>query len=328
MGQELTPGNSATQAEPLSQITRPTFVRWQVMACITLVTMLTYLDRLNLGIAAKFINDEFHFGTQTMGWILSAFVLGYSLFQIPGGWLGDRIGPRNVLAAAIVLWSIFTALTALAPRLAAHGWISVAWAFIAVRFLVGAGEAATSPNGNKIVGSWMRASARGTGASFTILGVGLGGAITPPLIAWIMLRYGWRTSFYFAGLLGLIVVVLWLALVTNSPEENPRVNRAELDLIRAGQTTEPLAVAAAASRASTAMGENSPIAISMGTFLRIFLPGLSDLFLPYLVFLLPHANPPSHYHRGRLLGRHSISRDRCARTTRRNFLGFRRPQIR
>ena len=278
MGQELTPGNSATQAEPLSQITRPTFVRWQVMACITLVTMLTYLDRLNLGIAAKFINDEFHFGTQTMGWILSAFVLGYSLFQIPGGWLGDRIGPRNVLAAAIVLWSIFTALTALAPRLAAHGWISVAWAFIAVRFLVGAGEAATSPNGNKIVGSWMRASARGTGASFTILGVGLGGAITPPLIAWIMLRYGWRTSFYFAGLLGLIVVVLWLALVTNSPEENPRVNRAELDLIRAGQTTEPLAVAAAASRAPTPWANILQSPSAWGLFFAYFCQGFPIYF--------------------------------------------------
>ncbi len=147
MGQELTPVPQ--------NLERPTFVRWQVMACITLVTMLTYLDRLNLGIAAKFINDEFHFSTQTMGWILSAFVLGYSVFQIPGGWLGDRLGPRNILAGAIVLWSIFTALTALAPRLATHGWISVAWAFIAVRFLVGAGEAATSPNGNKIVANWM-----------------------------------------------------------------------------------------------------------------------------------------------------------------------------
>lgn len=245
------------------------------MACITLVTMLTYLDRLNLGIAAKFINDEFHFSTQTMGWILSAFVLGYSVFQIPGGWLGDRLGPRNILAGAIVLWSIFTALTGLAPRLAAHGWISVAWAFIAIRFLVGAGEAATSPNGNKIVANWMGALRRGTGASFTILGVGLGGAITPPLIAWIMQRYGWRSSFYFAGLLGLIVVILWLALVTNSPEESSRVNRAELELIQSGRGPAP---AAGKLRPATPWAKILESPSAWGLFLAYFCQGFPIYF--------------------------------------------------
>lgn len=205
------------------------------MSCITLVTTLTYLDRLNLGVATKFILDEFHFSTQQMGWVLSAFVLGYSVFQIPGGWLGDRIGPRNVLAGAIVLWSAFTALTGLAPRIGAAVGIGALGAFIAARFLVGMGEAATSPNGNKIVANWMGAAHRGTGASFTILGVGLGGAITPPLIAWVMQRWGWRTSFYLAGMLGLLVVLVWLAYVTDSPEKNRRVNAAELEKIRSGR---------------------------------------------------------------------------------------------
>ena len=96
------------------------------MCCITLVTMLTYLDRLNLGIAAKYIQDEFGFSTQTMGWVFSAFLLGYAIFQIPGGWAGDRFGPKNVLALAIVFWSLFTALTGFAPRIAALDWMSAA----------------------------------------------------------------------------------------------------------------------------------------------------------------------------------------------------------
>src|SRR5436190_13147544 len=86
---------------------RPTRVRWRIVSLLTLITALTYLDRMNLGIAGKYIQDEFAFDTQTMGWILSAFVLGYAIFQVPGGWLGDRFGPRHVLTAAIVWWSLF-----------------------------------------------------------------------------------------------------------------------------------------------------------------------------------------------------------------------------
>ena len=76
-------------------------VRWHILLLLGVIAALTYLDRLNLGIAGKHIQDEFAFSTETMGWILSAFVLGYALFQVPGGWLGDRLGPRGVLTAAI-----------------------------------------------------------------------------------------------------------------------------------------------------------------------------------------------------------------------------------
>jgi MFS transporter, ACS family, glucarate transporter len=248
------------------------------MACITLVTTLTYLDRLNLGVATKFILDEFQFTTQQMGWVLSAFVLGYSVFQIPGGWLGDRVGPRNVLAGAIVLWSVFTALTGLAPKIGAALGIGALAAFIVARFLVGAGEAATSPNGNKIVANWMGAAHRGRGASFTILGVGLGGAITPPLIAWVMQRWGWRSSFYLAGLLGLIVVVLWVALVTDAPETHPRVNAAELELIQRGRTNERQQSAGTSARQPTPWAEILSSISAWGLFLAYFCQGFPIYF--------------------------------------------------
>ena len=98
------PVSRATSAD---RVLRPTRVRWHVMALLLVVSALTFLDRLNLSIAGKFIQDEFHIGTQTMGWILSAFVLGYALFQVPGGWLAVRYWPRVVITAATLRWSLF-----------------------------------------------------------------------------------------------------------------------------------------------------------------------------------------------------------------------------
>jgi ACS family glucarate transporter-like MFS transporter len=208
-----------------------TNVRWRIMGLVTLITILTYLDRLNLSIAGKSIQDEFLLSNQTMGWILSAFLLGYALLQIPGGWAGDRFGPRNVLTVAILCWSVFTAMTALAPALLIARWFGVVTSFLVVRFLVGVGEAASSPNNNKIVAAWIGSVHRGVGSSFTILGIGVAGALTPPLISWTMQRYGWRSTFYAAGLFGIVVAFLWHWYVTDIPEEHPSVNSAELALI-------------------------------------------------------------------------------------------------
>lgn len=210
---------------------KPTQVRWGIMACVVMVTVLTYLDRLNLGIAGKYIQDELSLSTHMMGWVFSAFLLGYALFQVPGGWAGDRYGPKNVLTGAILLWSLFTALTGLAPDLILNRWIGVAGSFMLVRFLVGVGEAANSPNNNKIVANWVGSEHHGIGSSFTILGIGIGGALTPPLIAWLMQHWGWRSSFYLSGLLGLFVVLIWEWYVTNTPEEHTQVNAEELTII-------------------------------------------------------------------------------------------------
>jgi ACS family glucarate transporter-like MFS transporter len=220
---------------------KPTNVRWAIMACVVMVTVLTYLDRLNLGIAGKYLQDELSLSTQQMGWVFSAFLLGYSIFQVPGGWAGDKYGPKNILTGAILLWSLFTALTGLAPELIITRWLGVVGSLVLVRFLVGVGEAANSPNNAKIVANWIGSEHRGIGSSFTVLGIGLGGALTPPLISWVMQHYGWRSSFYLSGLIGLFAVLVWEWFVTNSPEEHTRVNPAELALIRAGRKRKPRA---------------------------------------------------------------------------------------
>ncbi len=215
---------------------RPTRVRWHIVGLLTVITALTYVDRLNLSIAGKYMQDEFGFSTQTMAGILSAFVLGYAIFQVPGGWAGDRFGPRGVLTFAVLWWSAFTAATGFAMRLPLAGWFGVAWSFGIVRFLIGVDEAAAFPNANKIVAHWMGPLRRGIGTSLFIAGVGAGGTLTPILIAWVMQRWGWRMSFYLCAVVGVIVALGWRSYATNCPEEHARVNAAELELIHSSPT--------------------------------------------------------------------------------------------
>jgi ACS family glucarate transporter-like MFS transporter len=120
---------------------------------------------------------------------------------------------------------------ALVPRLPVNGWVGLAGAFAMVQVLVGAGEGFTPPNSAKVVGSWMSTGKIGLGISFTSLGIGGGGALTPMFIAWTMQRWGWRTSFWLSGMIGVLVAVAVGFYVTDRPEKHPGVNVAELSLI-------------------------------------------------------------------------------------------------
>ena len=225
-----------SQRESATGKLRPTHVRWHIVGLLTIIAALTYVDRLNLSIAGKYIQDEFSFSVQTMGWVFSAFVWGYALFQTLGGWAGDRYGPRSILTLAITWWSILTAATGIASRLPLAGWLGVAWSFAVVRFLIGAGEAATFPNANKIVALWMGSRQRSIGISLPIAGIGLGGVLTPVLITWVMQRWGWRLSFYLCSLSGIVVAIVWFLYATNRPDEHPRVNAAERALLSGCET--------------------------------------------------------------------------------------------
>ncbi len=214
---------------------RPTRIRWHILAILTLIMVVTALGRLNLGIAGKYLQEEFQLTTQTMGWILGAFAFGYALFQVPCGWAGDRFSPRTTLTLAILWWSSFTVLMSLVPYLGLNSWWSLAWAFGLVRFLTGAGEAASYPNANKIVAFWTAKGERGIGSSFLLGGVGAGGVVAPILFAATMQRWGWRSSFLLSGVLALIVVLAWFLYSTDRPEEHPRVNSAELEILGSTQ---------------------------------------------------------------------------------------------
>jgi ACS family glucarate transporter-like MFS transporter len=205
------------------------------VALAAFVTGLTYVDRLNLGIVAKTFQEEFNFTAQSMGWILGAFSLGYAWFHLPGGWLADRFGSRRVLTGAILWFSLFTALTTVAPRLPILNLLSAAWAFAIVRFLMGLGESAAFPVGNKMMGYWLGPKERALGTSIFLSGVGVAGVIAPVLITRMASDFGWRSPFLVLAVIGILAALACYAYVTDRPEQNPRVNAAELAFI-AGST--------------------------------------------------------------------------------------------
>jgi MFS transporter, ACS family, glucarate transporter len=217
---------------------RPTAVRWQILAILSLIMVVTAFGRLNLGIAGKSIQEEFDLSTQAMGWIFGAFAFGYALFQIPSGWAADRFGPRRTLTLAILWWATLTIAMNAVPFLALRLSLNLAWTFGVIRFLTGLGEAASYPNANRIVAFWTTKSERGIGSSLLLGGVGAGGVMAPALFAATMQRWGWRSSFLVSGILAVIVAVTWFFFSTNRPEEHAGVNAAELEILTADRRSD------------------------------------------------------------------------------------------
>jgi len=258
---------------------RPTRIRWRIVAMTTFTMAVAVLGRLNLGVLGKYIQDEFAFSTQTMGWIFSAFAFAYHPFQILGGWAGDRYGPRKVLTFSILFWSVATAAMGLVPRLPMSRWLGLAWSFAIFRFLIGLGEAPASPNSAKLVASWMGAVRRGVGISYHFLGFGLGGALTPVAIIWVAQHWGWRTAFYLSSVLGTVVAFSWWFYATDRPDEHPDVNGAELALIRYGGAKRvPGPAAEGASRKRPPWGRMLSSVSVWGILLSYFCQG----YTPYI----------------------------------------------
>ncbi|MBI4400136.1 MAG: MFS transporter [Nitrospirae bacterium] len=209
----------------------PSRVRWVILGLLLAISIVTYIDRVNISVTARQMMPALGLTELQMGQVFSAFVFGYALCQIPGGWLGDRWGARRVLTLAVIWWSLFTALTAVAPTLPITGLLGVLGSLILVRFLIGVGEAAALPNFNRAVANWLGPHERGLGIGIAIGGIGIGSALTPPLTAWIMVNFGWQMAFYVAGALGLLIAGLWFFLATDRPAEHPHVNAAEAALI-------------------------------------------------------------------------------------------------
>jgi ACS family glucarate transporter-like MFS transporter len=202
------------------------------VAILAIMAGVTYVDRLNLGIVAKFLLEDYKFSTESMGWILGAFSLGYAVFHVPGGWLADRYGAGRVLAGAILWFSVFTALTAVAPKLPLLSLLAPAWAFACVRFLMGLGEAAALPVGNKMMAYWLGEKELAFGTSIFLAGVGAGGIVAPFFITWLIKSWGWRASFFVSGVVGVGLAALCYGYVTSRPEEHRAVNAMELAVIR------------------------------------------------------------------------------------------------
>ena len=205
-------------------------VRWLLIFWLFVLSAVAYLDRVNISIAGSLLASDYHLSKIQLGWIFSAFLAGYALFQTPGGRLADKLGARRMLAIGVLWWGIFTALTAAVPAHFAFALL----AFLGVRFALGAGEAVIYPASNQFVARWIPSAERGLANGCIFSGVGVGAGFTPPLITYVMLKYGWRWSFVVCAFVGLAVGLVWYLTARNSPEEHPLVSPDELARIQSG----------------------------------------------------------------------------------------------
>jgi sugar phosphate permease len=202
---------------------RPTRVRHVVLWLTVAAYMITYMDRVVISSAVPTLRKELGIDMVTMGWILSSFRWGYSLFQIPGGWLGDRIGPRRALTLIVAWWSVFTSLTALS-------WSAGSMAVF--RFLFGMGEAGAFPIATRSLSRWMLPAERGYAQGITHAGSRLGAAFTPPIVVFLIAAFGWRAPFLMFGLLGVAWAAVWYWYYRDTPAQHASTNQAERDLIQ------------------------------------------------------------------------------------------------
>jgi MFS transporter, ACS family, glucarate transporter len=213
--------------------TRTSSVRWLLVFWLFILSAVSYLDRVNISIAGGAIADAYHLSDIQLGKVFSAMLFGYAIFQTVAGRLADRFGPRRVLTAGVAWWGIFTALTAMVP---AH-ILGAVFIFMSVRFLLGAGEAVIYPSANQFVSRWIPTSERGIANGWIFAGVGAGAGLTPVLITRIMLRYGWRSSFWVCACIGFLGAAVWYWIARDTPAEHRAVSNSELNLIRSGLTS-------------------------------------------------------------------------------------------
>lgn len=183
-----------------------------------LLALLLYIDRVCISVAKDPIAGELELSDKAMGWVLSIFALGYALFQVPSGLMADRHGPRKVLTSIVSIWSVLTAFT------------GAAWNFTSLfmtRFLFGAGEAGAFPGMSRAIFSWIPIKERGLIIGLNFSGSRLGAAFALPLVAWLITDYGWRSTFFILGFIGLIWAILWWISFRDTPEEHPALSEQE-----------------------------------------------------------------------------------------------------
>jgi ACS family glucarate transporter-like MFS transporter len=205
-------------------------LRWVLIFWMFLMSSIAYLDRVNVSIAGGVIQKDFGLTNIQLGYVFSAFVIGYALFQAPGGRLADRFGPRLIIMLGVIWWGLFTTLTTVVP---VGLGVSIAL-LILVRFLLGIGEAVVYPASNRLVATWIPSVERGVANGFIFAGVGAGAGITPPLITYILVNWGWKWSFYFCALIGLAAGAAWYLIARDNPKDHPWITKKERDYIEAG----------------------------------------------------------------------------------------------
>jgi ACS family glucarate transporter-like MFS transporter len=195
---------------------RPTKV---VLALLSLMYLITYLDRVNVSTAAEGFARDFALNRTQIGFVFSAFAYPYLVFQIIGGWISDRLGAKRTLIACGLIWAGATALTGFAS-----GFVTL----ILARLVLGLGEGATFPAASAAMSRWVAKGERGLAQGITHAAARIGNALAPAAIVYVMASYGWRASFYACAVISVVWVALWALSFTERPQDHPLITAAEL----------------------------------------------------------------------------------------------------
>ena len=205
-------------------------IRAVLVFWLFLLSAIAFLDRTNISIAGPQISHEYGLNNVRLGWVMSAFLVGYAVSQVLAGWIAVRLGPRRALTLGVLWWGVFTLATAAVPP-SMHGAL---WMLIAVRFALGVGEAIIYPTSNQFVARWIPMNERGRVNGVIFAGVGAGSTLTPPILTAIILAYGWRSGFWFSAAIGVVAGLVWYAIARDTPQQHSWVSAEELATVRAG----------------------------------------------------------------------------------------------
>lgn len=214
---------------------RPTAIRWKILIILALASFISYVLRTNLSFAAPEMMRDLGLSEIEWGWVLAAFTTGYALFQIPGGVLGDRFGPRRVLTLIAVTWAVLTIATSIVPGQQAASHFLIIAALLVVRFLVGAAHAPIFPVMNASMVRWFPKGSWALPLGLISTALTLGGAAAAVALPQVIAELGWRVAFLCLAPLGLLVAVIWWWYSRDNPAAHRAVNDAEVELINAGR---------------------------------------------------------------------------------------------
>lgn len=249
-------------------------LRWWIAGLLFVSTVINYIDRQNLSILARTIQDDLNITDLEYSYIVQAFLFAYTLSYLLAGRLTDALGTRLSMAIFVTWWSLSDMLTSLGRSALSLGFF---------RFLLGIGEPGNYTAAAKAVSEWFPPRERGLVVGIYTAGATLGATIAPPLIAYMASHFHWRAVFLITGSLGLLWLIPWLWLY-RKPEEHPRLGAEELKTIRSG---EPDPVPAGASGAVPSQNRWTYILRRRETWMLLLGRMLTDPVWYFFLFWFP-----------------------------------------